>query len=239
MKIRNFIAIAALAAIAFISSPDALAKKQKPAEPEPDPNAYKLERAMGTVLGYALNRSVDQIEQMGIKVERQQVINTVLQVLDGKQTGFSLNEADALIAQYVDSVRAEANKPLSEESQTAFLAEAAAQPGAITLPSGLVFNIITEGEGAMPGDDDSVRLLYTGSLSSGEVFDSTEEPVTFTVQNLVEGFTEGLKMMKPGGIYEITFPASLGYGPNGIPGAIPGNAALKFRINLLEVLPQE
>lgn len=197
----------------------------------------RLETAMGTVLGNAIDRSINQIASMGIDVDRQQVINTVLKVLEGKDTGLTFGEADALISQYVDSVRAEASKPLSQESQDAFLEQAAAEPGAITLPSGLVFRIITEGEGFMPGDDDSVRLLYTGSLSNGTVFDSTEEPVTFTVQNLVPGFTEGLKMMKPGGSYIITFPASLGYGPDGIPGAIPGNAALQFRVELLGIIP--
>lgn len=235
MKFTRFIAIAAVAAIAFIGSADVSAKKQD--APAQDPDAYKLERAMGTVLGSALNRSVYQISAMGITVDRQQVINTVLKVLDGQDTGFTLAEADELISQYVDSVRAEANKPLTPESQAAFLEQAASEPGAITMPSGLVFQVVTEGEGAMPTDNDSVRLLYTGSLSDGMVFDSTDEPVVFTVQNLVQGFTEGLKMMKPGGTYVITFPASLGYGESGIPGAIPGNAALKFRINLLETLP--
>ena len=237
MKFKVFIAIAAIAAIAFIGSADISAKKQKNSAADTDPEAYRLERAMGTVLGTALNRSVDQISAMGISVDRRQVISTVLKVLDGKDTGFTLAEADNLIAQYVDSVRAEANKPLTPESQAAFLEQAASEPGAITMPSGLVFQVITEGEGAMPADNDSVRLLYTGSLSDGQVFDTTEEPVVFTIQNLVQGFTEGLKMMKPGGTYVITFPASLGYGDSGIPGAIPGNAALKFRINLLETLP--
>ncbi|MDE6098672.1 MAG: FKBP-type peptidyl-prolyl cis-trans isomerase [Muribaculaceae bacterium] len=235
MNFRKIIAIAAVAAIAFIGTTDVSAKKQKANAEEAD--GYRLERAMGTVLGTALNRSVEQISSMGIKVDRENVIAAVLKVLDGKDTGFTLPEADALIGEYVDSVRREANKPYDEESQAEFLAKAALEPGATVMPSGLVFRIITEGEGAMPGDNDSVRLLYSGSLSNGGVFDSTDEPVVFTVQNLVLGFSEGLKMMKPGGIYEITFPAALGYGEGGIPGAIPGNAALKFRVELIEVLP--
>ena len=161
MKFKVFIAIAAIAAIAFIGSADISAKKQKNSAADTNPEAYRLERAMGTVLGTALNR---------------QVISTVLKVLDGQDTGFTLAEADNLIAQYVDSVRAEANKPLTPESQAAFLEQAASEPGAITMPSGLVFQVITEGEGAMPADNDSVRLLYTGSLSDGQVFDTTEEP---------------------------------------------------------------
>lgn len=228
MKHNRFLAIAAAAAIAFSSLASGSAREQ----------SGQLEAAMGTVLGNALTRSIDQIASLGIPVDRNQVITTVLKVLNGKETGFTLAEADALIGQYVDSVRAEANKPLSEESQAAFLEKAAAEPGAMLLPSGLVFKVVTEGEGLMPDDKDSVKLLYSGSLSNGEVFDSTDEPVTFTVRNLVPGFTEGLKMMKPGGKYEITFPAALGYGERGIPGAIPGNAALKFTVTLLEIIPE-
>ena len=135
MKFTGFIAIAAIAAIAFIGSADISAKKQTNTAADTDQGAYRLERAMGTVLGTALNRSVDQINNMGITVDRRQVINTVLKVLDGQDTGFTLAEADNLIAQYVDSVRAEAGKPLTPESQAAFLEQAASEPGAITMPS--------------------------------------------------------------------------------------------------------
>lgn len=231
MKYMKLVAVAAIAAIAFIGS------EQMRAE-QPSMDGNELERAMGTVLGDALNSSVNQISRLGVDVNREELVKAVMTVLNGGDTGFTPTQANAYVNQYIDSVQsATAARPLSEESQAAFLEKAAAEPGAMVLPSGLVFRIITEGEGAMPTDDDSVRLLYTGSLSNGEIFDETEEPVVFTVRNLVEGFTEGLKMMKPGGIYEITFPAALGYGQRGVPGAIPANAALQFRIHMLDVIP--
>ena len=118
MKFKVFIAIRRIAAIAFIGSADISAKKQKNSAADTDPEAYRLEQAMGTVLGTALNRSVDQISAMGISGRPPgRLSGTVLKVLDGKDTGFTLAEADNLIAQYVDSVRAEANKPLTPESQ--------------------------------------------------------------------------------------------------------------------------
>ena len=70
------------------------------------------------------------------------------------------------------------------------------------------------------------------------MFDRTDEPVTFDVDRLVPGFSEGLKMMRPGGKYRIVIPASLGYGERGIPGDIPPNAALDFTIELLQVIPK-
>ena len=102
--------------------------------------------------------------------------------------------------------------------------------------SGLVFETLVEGVGEHPVLNGKVKLLYTGRLSDGTVFDSTEEPVIFDVARLVKGFTEGLLLMRPGGIYRLFIPAELGYGARGIEGAIPGNAALDFEVKLLEVI---
>ncbi|MDE6557251.1 MAG: FKBP-type peptidyl-prolyl cis-trans isomerase, partial [Duncaniella sp.] len=104
-------------------------------------------------------------------------------------------------------------------------------------PSGLVFQVITEGEGAMPQSGERVKVNYTGRLSDGTVFDQTDAPVTFDVDRLVPGFTEGLKMMRPGGTYRLVIPASLGYGDTGAAGVIPPGAALDFTVELVEVVP--
>ena len=111
----------------------------------------------------------------------------------------------------------------------------ASRKGVVTTPSGLLFEVVTEGEGNMPQSADKVTITYAGRLADGTMFDRSEQPVEFDVDRLVPGFTEGLKMMKPGGVYRIYIPASLGYGAEGIPGAIPGNAALVFDIKLLGV----
>lgn len=101
-----------------------------------------------------------------------------------------------------------------------------------------MFQVIVEGEGVTPVSGDDVVLNYVGAFSDGSVFDRTEEPVKFDVDRLVPGFTEGLKMMRPGGKYRIVIPSSLGYGERGIPGDVPPNAALDFTIELLQVVPK-
>ena len=132
---------------------------------------------------------------------------------------------------YVDSV-------FSSAAQQAFVDKAAAAEGAVRTPSGLVFQVIVEGEGVTPVSGDDAVLNYVGSFSDGSVFDRTDEPVTFDVDRLVPGFSEGLKMMRTGGKYRIVIPASLGYGERGVPGDIPPNAALDFTIELLQVVPK-
>ncbi len=86
-----------------------------------------------------------------------------------------------------------------------------------------------------------MRLRYRGTFSDGTVFDAIEAdeaPADFPVADLTPGFTEGLQQMRAGGIYRLTMPASLGYGDEGVPGAIPPGAALRFDVELLEVNPK-
>ncbi len=78
--------------------------------------------------------------------------------------------------------------------------------------------------------------MYTGRFYDGVEFDRTDSPVTFAVADLTPGFSIGLTMMRPGGRYRLAIPSSLAYGPQGIPGAIPGNAALDFTVDLIRII---
>ena len=127
-------------------------------------------------------------------------------------------------------------KALDAASQQAFLDAQKQREGVHEMPSGLLFEVITEGEGASPADTDKVRVIYTGKLADGTVFDETDRPIEFPVQGLVPGFTEGLKMMKTGGEYRLFIPADLGYGSRGAAGVIPPGAALDFTVRLLDVV---
>lgn len=128
-------------------------------------------------------------------------------------------------------------EPLSAESQKTFLDEQKTREGVVATPSGLLFEVITEGEGENPGPMDVCRVTYTGRLSNGEVFDSTDKPIDLPVNGVVRGFSEGLQMMKPGGTYRLFIPADLGYGERGAGGGvIPGGAALDFTVTLLDVV---
>lgn len=188
----------------------------------------------GILDGYMVGQRLRQMQQMGIPVDDKAFMATLRASLMGEPTGFTRESADEFLNSYV--ARQAAGDTVSVASQRDYLAAQAAREGVITTPSGLVFEVIKEGEGASPAKSDRVVVMYTGRLADGTVFDATEEPVTFNVDRLVPGFTEALMLMKPGGRYRAYIPASLGYGAKGIPGVIPGNSALDFDIELIEVL---
>ena len=120
---------------------------------------------------------------------------------------------------------------------TAFREKAAQEAGAVQTASGLIFKELTAGTGASPKATDRVKVHYHGSLIDGTVFDSSVdrgEPVTFALDQVVEGWTEGLQMMKVGGKAKLTIPPELAYGPGGREG-IPPNATLIFEVELLAI----
>ncbi len=124
---------------------------------------------------------------------------------------------------------------------TAFMEEQAGVEGAERTQSGMVIQEILAGTGATPTAEDTVRVHYHGTLRDGTVFDSSvdrDEPATFPVSQVIPCWTEGLQLMKVGGKSRLACPPDLAYGPQAPPG-IPGNAALLFEVELLEIVQAE
>ena len=179
-----------------------------------------------------LNRLLN-IEKMGLEVDEAKVMRVLADLVEEGHTGtLNKEQANDIINRQFAALHEQANK-FSVEKEQAFIDSIAALPGAKPYPSGIVFQTLKEGEGDVtPVDGQNVMVNYQGRLSNGTVFDETEHEVSFIVGQLVPGFNEGLKMMKPGGTYRLVIPASLAYGEEGIDGAIPGNAALDFTVTL-------
>ena len=121
---------------------------------------------------------------------------------------------------------------------TAFLDEQAALEGTERTESGLIIQEVTTGDGPSPVAEDTVRVHYHGTLRDGTVFDSSVdrgEPATFPLGGVIPCWTEGLQRMNVGGKSQLVCPPDLAYGPGGRPG-IPGNAALVFEVELLEIM---
>jgi len=119
-----------------------------------------------------------------------------------------------------------------------FLNQNKNRPGIITLPDGLQYKVIKEGNGAKPADSDTVTVNYAGRLIDGTEFDSSYkrgEPATFPVSGVIPGWTEALKLMKVGSVWELYIPSQLAYGSQGVPGAIGPNQVLVFQVELLAI----
>lgn len=133
-----------------------------------------------------------------------------------------------------------ASSALSPAANAAFLAANAKKPGVTVAPSGLQYTIIKSGYGKRPSPTDKVQVYYSGSLINGTVFDSTEPglPATFTVNELIPGWTQALEVMREGDHWQLVIPSDLAYGARGAgDGAIPPNQTLVFDLELVKVLP--
>lgn len=104
--------------------------------------------------------------------------------------------------------------------------------------SGLAYETLREGSGKAPTADDVVQVHYVGWLEDGKVFDSSYErgeEAEFPLRNVIAGWTEGLQLMKEGGMAQFVIPADIAYGADGRPPLIPGGATLVFRIELISI----
>lgn len=117
----------------------------------------------------------------------------------------------------------------------AYLAKAAAEPGAVKTPSGLIYKDVKAGTGPMPSAEDKVKVNYRGTLTTGKVFDASKDPVEFGLNQVIKCWTEGVQKMKVGGKAHLVCPSDIAYGDQGRPPVIPGGATLVFDIELLSI----
>lgn len=216
----------------------AFAMPARGAAPQAAPAAMpdSVSVAVGTVLGATIGRIVGEFEQGGVTLDRTTVAAMAAKAIEGRYTGISLERAQLMVNDILNTMKPMAGvDSFDTASQVRFLDEAAAKDGAVRTATGVVLEVITEGEGAMPAMTDTASVFYVGRLSDGTVFDATDDAVDFRVGDLTPGLAEAITMMRPGGKYRVTIPASQAYGEEGIPGIIPGRAALQFIVELIAV----
>ena len=160
---------------------------------------------------------------------------------NGNESLFTKEQTDSLMSIYQTTLTAEKQKEdnvileQNKAATAAFLAENRKKSGVVELPSGLQYKMIQEGEGSNPVPTSKVTVHYKGTLIDGSVFDSSYDrgqPLTFQLDGVIPGWTEGLQLIKPGGKCILYIPPHLGYGDQGV-GPIPPGSTLIFEIELL------
>ena len=199
----------------------------------------KVSYALGIGIGHQL------ANMGGQELNIDDFAQAVKDVLGGKELKIKSSDAQKIVQDFfaaqetkINQQRQEAGK-LAKEAGEKYLAENAKKDGVITLPSGLQYQVLKEGNGKKPTAKDTVMCHYEGTLIDGTVFDSSYkrgEPATFPLQQVIAGWTEGLQLMQEGAKYRFFIPYRLAYGEGGAGAQIPPFAALVFDVELIQVV---
>ncbi len=158
-------------------------------------------------------------------------------VLEHRQPQISYQEAQTVLGKFFQELE---DKVAGEQKAAGerFLADNAKRPGVKTTASGLQYEVLEATLGLKPKATDTVRVHYEGTLIDGTVFDSSYkrgESITFGLNQVIKGWTEGLQLMSVGSKYKLYIPYQLGYGAQGAGGSIPPYSALIFTVELLGI----
>jgi FKBP-type peptidyl-prolyl cis-trans isomerase FklB len=192
-------------------------------------------------LGVALARD---LRQQGLNLDLDIVTRALRDAVGGNKLLITEVEALATLKTFEEERKqdlAHAKKMISEKNRKAaevFFAENLKKEDVVTLPSGLQYKVIKQGDGKKPALDDKVVCHYRGTLLDGTEFNSTykqNEPVTLPVTGLIKGWSEALQLMPAGSKWELFVPPQLAYGERGSGGGVGPNAMLVFEVELISV----
>ena len=194
----------------------------------------KAVMAFGAAVGQQL---AQQVKALNLSPAELEILKKGLTAsLAGEKPQYDMQQYAPLLQARAAKQSASAAAP-AKEMAAAFRDKAAAEPGALRMPSGLIYKTITAGKGASPTAKDVVRVHYHGTLPDGKVFDSSiqrGEPVEFPLSNVIPCWTEALQHMKVGEKAKLVCPSELAYGDQGN-GSIPPGSTLVFEVQLLGI----
>ena len=190
-------------------------------------------------LSYSLGVLVAQnLKQQGFEgVDAEVVAKGISDVLNNSKLAIDEAQANMVIKHYLQEQKAAKYKDNLEAGKQ-FLAKNAKKDGVTTLPSGLQYSIIKQGEGPVPTRSDKVKTHYHGTLIDGTVFDSSVErgePISFPVTGVIAGWTEALQLMPVGSKWKLYIPYDLAYGERGAGPTIGPYTTLIFEVELLDI----
>ena len=198
-------------------------------------------------ISYALGLGIGrQLLQMGAsELSIDDFSQAIKDVIGGAELKVNDTEAQQIVQDFFQKQEEKQRAAAAEKGKTAkvdgekYLAENAQKEGVVTLPSGLQYKVLREGNGKKPKATDQVKCHYEGMLVDGTMFDSSVqrgEPATFPLNGVIAGWTEGLQLMQEGAKYRFFIPYQLGYGERGAGSSIPPFATLVFDVELIEVI---
>ena len=190
---------------------------------------------------YAIGLGIGQnLLSMGAKgIDVEDFAQAIKDVLDGNKTAITHTEARDIVNKYFEEIEQKMNAANIEAGKK-FLEENKKRPGVITLPSGLQYEVVKEGNiGKYAKATDRVKCHYEGTLIDGTLFDSSikrGEPAVFGVNQVIPGWVEALQLMPEGAKWKLYIPSDLAYGAQGAGEMIPPHSTLIFEVELLQIL---
>ena len=228
-----FLALLLPVSVSFAQTKKPVAKKTVvTATPVKMTSTDSLSYSIGVqVAEYYRTQGVEKINADYVKKAFEDVYNDKTLLISEEECNMNIQQKLQQFMSQKISADKEAGKKFLEENKK--------RAGVVTLPSGLQYEIITKGTGAIPKATDTVKAHYVGTLINGREFDNSYkrgEPITIPVTGVIAGWVEALQLMPVGSKWKLFIPSDLGYGDRGAGGAIPGSAALIFEIELVDIV---
>ena len=229
--------IVALFAVCLVAVPGLLMAADKAEKPKLDTFEHKLSYAMGSDVG-------KYFKGLGKEIDFETLIYGLTDGYAGAE--LAMNQEEIVMVQKEFGARLQAKqaaeleqmKAKNKTAGLAFLEENKKKEGVVVTASGLQYQFVTKGEGAIPKASDQVKVHYAGSLIDGTEFDSSikrGEPVTFGVDQVIPGWSEALQLIPVGSKVHLVIPAELAYGEQGVMPRIEPNSVLVFDVELLGI----
>jgi FKBP-type peptidyl-prolyl cis-trans isomerase len=218
------------------------AEKPKAAEQSAATSEKKTDKSS---VSYGIGADLGKnFKRLDLDIDLEMLAKGLKDAYTGKKLSIPDNELRNIMSAYQTELKAKqiaAIKNIGETNQkagAAFLAENSKKDGVVTLPSGLQYKILKQGDGKKPTDTDTVECNYRGTLIDGTEFDSSNrvgKPVQFKVGSIIPGWQEALKLMPVGSKWQLFIPPQLGYGERGAGRDIGPNSTLIFEVELLGI----
>ncbi len=192
--------------------------------------------ATGQNIGMSIANFLKNNDLDGV-IDEKFIIQGLMDELNGKTTLFPMDSVNSFMTNYMQTI-GDKIKTKNQEESAKFMAQKKSDKNVKSTESGLLYEVIKEGDGAVPEPGATVEVEYKGMGLDGKVFDQSEKgkPIKLNLNGVIKGWQEGLQLMKTGSKYKFYIPSELGYGEFGSPdGKIKPNAALIFEVELVSV----